>query len=200
MANVNSPFGFRPVGTIGSETYNGRIETFYVSAATAIGLGDPVALSGGLSADGFPIAVRATSTAKIVGVMVGVQPLYGGDLSVTWRKASTAMYIRVDTDPNTIYEVQEDSLTAGGAIGGYIALADGTKNVNFVLGTVDTVTGNGKTMIDSSSVTATSGEALDCLLLRPVQSPDNVFPGNYTKWLVKFNLMQYGPGASLAGV
>jgi hypothetical protein len=194
MSNPNTPFGFRPVGTIGSHTYNGKVETFYVSAATAIGIGDPVALSGGLHTDGTPIAVRATSTSKIVGVMLGVRPLYGGDLSVTWRKASTAMYILVETDPNTIYEVQEDSDS------GYIALADGTKDVNFVLGTVDTTTGNGKTQIDSSSVTTSSGAALDCLLIRPVQSPDNAFPGNYTKWLVKFNLMQYGPGASLAGV
>ena len=194
MANVNTPFGLRPVGTMGSNTYNGKIEKFYVPATdgTAIGIGDPVALAGGVIADGTRIATRGTPSSVICGVMVGVQPLYGGDLTVTWRKASTAMYILVEVDPNTIFEIQEDS------VAGAIAIADGTKNGTIILGTVDTTTGNSKTMLDSSTVTASA--TLDLLLLHPVQSSDNTAAAAYCKWLVKLNLHQYAAGVVRVGV
>jgi hypothetical protein len=194
MANANTPFGLRPVGTIGSATYNGKVAKFYVPStdATAIGIGDPVALAGGVYADGTPIGTRGSVGSKTVGIMVGVAPLYGGDLTVIYRKESTSMYILVETDPQTIYMVQEDS------VGACLTLALGTRDIPMVLGTVDTTTGNSKTMVDSSLVAANA--ALDCKLLRPVQSPDNVCPLAYCKWLVKLNLHQYGPGAALAGV
>ena len=194
MANVNSPFGLRPVGTIGSDTYNGKVEKFYVPStdATAIGLGDPVKLAGGVIADGTRIATRAAAGDVVVGVMVGVEPLYGGDLTVTGRKASTAMYIRVETDPMTIYEIQEDS------VGGAVSLANGTKNASLILGTVDTTTWNGKTMLDSSTAAATA--TLDLLMIRPVKSSDNTPASSYCKWLVKLNLHQYASGVVRVGV
>ncbi len=195
MSNVNAPNGFVPVGTIGQNGYCGKVERFYTPSTTegAIGIGDPVCLLTSLHTDGTPQAVRATSTAKVVGVCVGIE-LVPTDLTLTYRKPSTSQSILVDTAPDTIYEVQEDS------VGGYIALADGQKNINFVLGTVDTTTGNGLTMLDSSSVTTSSGTALDCLLLRPSVKVDNTPGANYCRWLVKFNLHQYGLGAVLAGV
>jgi len=126
--------------------------------------------------------------------MVGVQ-LNPNDLSMTggYRKASTAMTILVDTDPNTIYEIQEDS------VGGSVALADGTKNASLILGTVDVVTGNSKTMLDSS--TAAANAALDLLLLRPSLKVDNApVTSPYCKWLVKLNLHQYAAGVVRVGV
>lgn len=195
MANVNKPFGLRPVGTIGSHTYNGQVKKFYVPSTdgAAIGIGDPVILAGGVHTDGTPLATRwTTSTSSIaVGVMVGVVPL-PNDLTVTYRKASTSMYILVETDPNTIFEIQEDS------VGGYIALANGTKNGVIIMGTVDTTTGNGKTVLDSSTVAANAG--LDLLILGPSLAVDNTFPANYARWLVKLNLHQYGPGVVRVGV
>ena len=191
MANLNQPMGLRPVATIGNGSYKGTIERFYVPStdATAIGLGDPVKLAGGLSADGFPIATRGTVGGITIGVGVQLQP---NDLTLTYRKASTSMYILVDTDPNTIYEAQEDS------VGGFVALADGTKNASIILGTVDTVTGSGKSMLDSSTVAA--NVALDLLLLRPAPAVDNQFPLAYAKWFVKLNLHQFAPGVVKVGV
>jgi len=195
MANANTPFGLRPVGTIGSAGYTGRIERFYVPAtdSAAIGMGDPVTLTGagGLHTDGTPIVKRGTVGGIALGVMVGVLPT-PTDLSLTYRKASTAMYIYVDTDPNTVYAVQEDG------DGGAVALANGTKNASLILGTVDTVTGNSKTMLDSSTAAATA--TLDLLLLRPVLAPDNEVPAAYAKWLVKLNLHQYAAGIVRVGV
>lgn len=195
MANVNQPMGLRPVGTIGQEGYVGKIEAFNVPAtdATAIGIGDPVTLTGagGISADGLPIAKRGTVGGIAVGVCVGVK-LVPTDLTLNYRKASTAMTILVDTDPLTVYEIQEDS------VGGSIALANGTKDCSLILGTVDTVTGNSNTMLDSSTVAATA--TLDCLLLRPSPSPTNTPATSYAKWLVKLNLHQYSTGAISVGV
>jgi hypothetical protein len=193
MANLNQPMGLRPVATLGNGGYKGTIEKFYVPSAdaTAIGLGDPVKLAGGLSADGYPIATRGTVGGTAIGVCVGVQ-LQPTDLTLTYRKASTSMYILVDTDPNTVYEIQEDSN------GGSIALANGTKNASLVLGTVDTVTGSGKTQVQSSSVAANA--ALDLLLLRPALAVDNSFPATNAKWLVRLNLHQYAPGVVRVGV
>ncbi len=197
MANQNTPMGLRPVGTIGQSGYRGRIEAFNVPATdgTAIGIGDPVTLTGagGLSAGGLPICKRGTVGGIAAGVMVGVQ-LNPGDLSMTggYRKASTAMTILVDTDPNTIYEIQEDS------VGGAVALANGTKNASLILGTVDTVTGNSKTMLDSN--TAAADAALDLLMLRPSLKIDNTPASAYCKWLVKLNLHQYAGGVVRLGV
>lgn len=198
MANENKPMGLRPVGTIGQSGYRGKIERFNVPATdgTAIGLGDPVTLTGagGLSAGGLPIVKRGTVGGVAAGVMVGVE-LLPTDLSMAggYRKASTAMTILVDTDPNTIYEIQEDS------VGGSIALANGTKNCSLILGTVDTVTGNSKTMADSSTAAADAG--LDLLLLRPSPKVGNApVTSSYCKWLVKLNLHQYAAGIVRVGV
>ena len=195
MANQNQPMGLRPVATIGNSGYKGTIETFYVPStdATAIGIGDPVTLTGagGLHTDGTPICKRGTVGGVAAGVCVGVK-LLPNDLTVTYRKASTSMYILVDTDPNTIYEIQEDS------VGGAVALADGTKNASLILGTVDTVTGNSKTMLDSSTVAADA--TLDLLILRPAPAVDNTVPLAYAKWLVKLNLHQFANGVVRVGV
>ena len=197
MANQNIPMGLRPVGTIGMAGYRGRIEAFNVPAtdATAIGLGDPVTLTGagGISADGLPIVRRGTVGGIAIGVMVGVK-LNPTDLTMAsgYRKASTATTILVDTDPMTIYEIQEDS------VGGAISLANGTKDCSLILGTVNTTTGNSMTMLHSSTVAATA--TLDCLLLRPSLKVDNTPGSSYAKWLVKLNLHQYSSGAISVGV
>jgi hypothetical protein len=196
MANSNTPMGLRPVGTIGSYGYSGRVERFYVPStdSAAIGIGDPVTLTGagGINAaTGLPIVKRGTVGGIAIGVCVGVEVL-PTDLTVTYRKASTAMVILVDTDPMTIYEIQEDS------VGGAISAANGTKDIPLVLGTVDTATGNSKTMIDSSLVAANA--ALDCLILRPSPKADNTVASDYCKWLVKLNLHQFSTGAISVGV
>lgn len=194
MANRNTPMGLRPVGTLGQSGYVGRIERFYSSDATAIGIGDPVTLTGagGIHTDGkTPICIRGTVGGIHAGVMVGIE-LIPTDLTMTYKKASQGTFILVDTDPMTIYEIQEDS------VAGSVALADGTKDASIILGTVDTVTGNSKTMLDSS--TAAANVALDLLLLRPAPTIDNTAASAYAKWHVKLNNHQYGPAIVRLGV
>lgn len=192
MANVNAPNGLRPVGTIGSAGYTGRIEKFYVPStdSTAIGIGDPVYLTGTADADGIPVAARFTSaaTGQTVGVMVGIVPV-PTDLTLQYRKASTAQYVLVDTDPNTVYEVQDSDTTTTTAL----AATDVGSTCSLVMGTVDTTTGNGKTVLNATTAATTTTLAVQILRLSP--KVNNAI-GSYAKWLVKLNNSQYASHAA----
>jgi hypothetical protein len=185
MANANTPYGLRPVSMIDGSCYTGTVRRYYVPStdATAIGIGDPVVIAGSADADGIPTVTRLATpgTDVMVGVMVGVQPL-PADLSINYRKASTAMYIYCTVGPDVLYEVQEDS------DGGALAATNVGQNANLVLGTVDTTTGNGKTMLDSS--TANTTNSLDVQIIQLANHVDNAI-GNYAKWFVKLNRCQY---------
>ena len=77
MANSNTPFGLRPVGTLGSGAYVGKVQVMYSSTSetAAIGIGDPVVLTGTGDASGVPGVIRsAATTDAIVGVVVGAVP------------------------------------------------------------------------------------------------------------------------------
>lgn len=194
MPNLNTPKGLRPVGTHGAPSYVGKLERFYSSDATAIGIGDPVTLtgSGGIHTDGkTPICIRGTVGGIHAGVCVGIE-LFPNDLSITHKKASQGTFLLVDTDPQTVYEIQEDS------DGGSIALADGTKDCALILGSASAVTGNSGAMLDSSTVSADVSK--DCKLLRPAPAADNTAASTYAKWHVKLNNHQYGPAIVRLGV
>lgn len=189
MPNVNAPFGLRPVGSIGNASYAGKLQRFYVPAtdSTTIGMGDPVALAGSADADGVPTAKRLTAGGVCVGVVVGFQP-NPLNLNLSYRPGSAEGYLLVDTDPNTIYEVQETSASTSA----FIAATQVGENATFALGTVDTTTGNGKTVIGTSTATTAT---LDCQIMRLAPTVGNAI-GQYAKWQVRLNLNQYKTGTT----
>ena len=73
MANVDTPFGLKPVRDAGSAPYNDGVEMFYIPASdgTALYVGDPVIRAGSGDAAGVPSATRAAATGAITGVVVG---------------------------------------------------------------------------------------------------------------------------------
>ncbi len=187
MANSNSAFGFRPVGTLNAASYSGKVRKYYVPAdnATAIFVGDIVVAAGTSDAQilypGDAYAAEAAvgaATSKVLGVCVGVEPLYS-DLTVNYRKASTAMYIYVDTDPNTIYSVQGDSTA--------FTVADVGSNATITATAGSTATGRSAMVITSVGADATKG----VLILGIDPDPKNEV-GAYMKFLVKLNLHQFG--------
>jgi hypothetical protein len=189
VGNTNAPFGLRYVGTLNDSPTSGKLTTMYVPSTdgTAIGLGDPVAYAGSADANGVPTATRATSTAAVCGVMVGIKP-YPQDLSLGYRKASTSQYILVNSDPNALWEIQEDS------VGGAIAATAVGNTAAYILGTVDTTTGNGKTVLDSSDVGTSTH---DLLIIGLCRRQGNLI-GDYATWLVRLNLHKFinsSPGA-----
>jgi hypothetical protein len=191
MANSNSPFGLRPVGTLGTGAYSGKVSVFYATNDThAIGIGDPVVLTGTGDANGVPAITRsAATTDTIVGIVVGTVP-DPDNLTKNFKPASTARYLLVDCDPNTIFEVQ------GGYDGTNAStitnFADIGNNVQLAMGTVDTTTGNSKTKLSTTFVTAgaTTGQVQ---ILRASTRADNdlTTTAPYSKWLVRLNYNQY---------
>jgi hypothetical protein len=195
MANTDKPYGFRPVGTLGQGAYVGKIKKFWVPSGTAgaIFIGDTVKLAAtGVAEALYPddvirgeVEIGAQGSI-VVGVLVGVEPVWT-DLSITYRKASTAMYVLVDVDPMTIYSVQGDSGTFTTSMLGL--------NANI------TVTGGSTTTGRSASVitTPTADAAKDVLILDVDPDPQNEM-GVYTKFLVKLNLHQYASGIVRLGI
>lgn len=189
--NPNTPAGLRPVGTLGSAGYTGRVKVFATSTSdsAAIGIGDPVVLTGEGDTDGVPIVTRLTQagTTAIVGAVVGVVPNYA-DLTKTYRVASTNMKVLVDVDPNTIYEIQTGT-TAATTILGVAAVG---QNVTLTMGTVDTTTGNGKTVLSTTAGTTTT---LNVKILDLSQKVGNI-AGDYAKFNVIINNHQYRAGTA----
>lgn len=189
--NVSTPMGLRPVGTLGSAGYMGRIQTFVALAAdtTAIGIGDPVVMTGTADADGIPVVTRLTQagTTAILGAVVGVVP-NPADLTLGYRKASTLMKVMVDTDPNTVYEIADSNSVQTTCI----AATDIGNNATLSLGTVDTTTGNGKTVLGTTIGTTTT---LNVKILGLSPKVGNAI-GDYAKYLVLINNHQFRAGTA----
>lgn len=127
MANVDAPFGLRPVRHKGGAPYNGAAQHYYVPAsdATAIFIGDPVVIVGDSNdneINGFPPGslsevTRATvgDANAITGVCVGVQAATRD--SKPFREASVETVILVADDPDLIFEIQADGSVTADTIG-----------------------------------------------------------------------------------
>lgn len=183
MANVNSPFGMKPVMNRDGSPWNGKGTLYYIRAAyaTRLGLWDPV-VAEGTYADtlGIPTVARAAASGYILGSIIGFVPLPDSlALPSQYSKASTEGYCYVCDDPGVIYEMQEDS------VGGAMAATEAMGNADLVISNCSTATGVSAAMIDSSTAGTTS--TYNLRLLRLVQRPDNA-QGNYAKWLVQINL------------
>lgn len=192
MANSNKPFGFRPHSTLNAASYTGQIRKFFVDASdsTAFYVGDPVILDGtegNLYVNDHPVAgvtkAGTATTEEIVGICVGVEPLYS-DLELKYRKASTGMYVFVDTDPNTVYEVQGDSDT--------YATADIGLNTNFALSSGSTTTGVSNAVWDQDTVATTTTLPFKIIGSSPAPDNDVSTSAVYPRVLVKINNHAFG--------
>lgn len=151
MANTSNVLGLKPVGTL-TGTNTGRVRRYYIPStdSTAVFVGDAVKSAGSSDAiEGVPTVAQAAAGDTLRGVVVGIDPVDGVaansiQLGINYRPASTAMYVLVNDDPNTIYEVQED------AVGATTALIDVGENADIVVGAGDTVTGASGMQLDSS--------------------------------------------------
>lgn len=192
MANTNKPFGLKPYSTLSGSSRSGTVRMYYVPATdnTAIYVGSPVKLAGtegSLNAGDFPVPTVTIATAgdALVGVMVGVVPI-PTDLTLNYRKASTGMYVLVNTDPETIYLVQGDSDTYDAADVGF--------NMTLTVGTGVAATGVSNGVADQS--TAANTATLDLQVLGTAPIPGNDLTGGYPLLLVKLNNYQYVDGAT----
>lgn len=188
MANVNQPFGLRPVRFLSGAPYNGQVNYYFATGATGvIALGDPVIASGaantseinGFQAGSLPtcqIALAGT-TNEITGVCVAVLPVTRD--SLTYRETSTDRVIAVADDPQLIFQCQENTggtALAGTDVGQFVVLAAGTAS---------TVTGRSAWVINTATTPAgTVGFQL--LLYRLAPLPNNAIGANAV-WEVMIN-------------
>lgn len=178
MANVNSPFGLRPINNNGTP-FSGQLTMYNVPATDAnnMFIGDPVIVAG--SADAYGVATVALATAGtsnyLIGPIVSIVngPALGGtaaapvtrDLPV-YRQASINTYVLVADDPNTLFAVQDNNVA--------FAAVDISLNVNLTAG------GGGSTVtgISSWSLTTTGKATTNTLqmrLMRSLRAP-NIVP------------------------
>lgn len=198
MANVDAPFGLRPVRYKDGSPYQGQATAYFATGATGvIAPGDPVTLGGTANTtelQGFPIGtLRAVSLATagdgnpIVGVCVAVLPTTHE--SLTYRETSTDRIIMVADSPDLIFEVQADddadSTDWSAATAGYYA--------NLASDTASTTYGRSKWELDGSD-NPDADYSNQVFLLGLAKKPSNAL-GPYSIWEVMINLHQMTPGA-----
>lgn len=146
-----------------SRTVTGQapvVARFYVPASNAVIMckGDVVRLvatTGAMDPKGEVAAIALAATGEILlGVVDGFEADSSAILTGACRAASTARYVNVNIDPDSIYEVQED------AVGGSVtqALIGAMSNCALIIanGTATTITSG--TMLDSSTTTASASD------------------------------------------
>lgn len=142
MANVNAPFGLRPVRYLDGRPYNGAVEYYFATGATGvIRPGDPVVEAGSANTtevQGYAPGTLPTCTIAldgagdpITGVCVAVLPVTRD--STVYRENSTDRIIAVARGYDLIFEVQAD---AGGTA---LAATDVGQFVVFKAGTTSTL-------------------------------------------------------------
>lgn len=170
MANVNAPFGFRPIKSM-SGGQSTMVDYFRVASGTArIGKGDLVELgsSGNIA--------RATS-ATAVGPWIGVSMIDTGAAA-----PAGGLQIPVCCDPSAEYEVQGPTAA--------LAQTDLFRIVKVNCGTApNSNTGLSQNVLTNTDATASNGVRL----LRLANRPDNAF-GAYQILEIRLNSTNAAPG------
>ena len=125
MANVDAPFGLRPVRHRNGAPYNAAVTPYFIpsSYAVALFIGDPVVKTGTSNtaqvsgengiykAGSLPEINKATAGDgnALTGVVVGFEVLPSA-LSQTHNSASTERVALVLDDPDALFEIQSDDV------------------------------------------------------------------------------------------
>ena len=96
--------------------------------------------------------------------------------------------VLVDIDPNTVYEIQTGTTAATTIIG----VAEVGANATLTMGTVDTTTGSGKTVLSTTTGTTTT---LNVKILELSPKVGNI-AGDYAKFNVLINNHQLKTGTA----
>lgn len=203
MANVNSPFGLKPVKDPSGDL---RFNKYYVPASygTALYVGDPV-IKTGTSNDATTVTgvnsyeagtlpeinkSAAGDTNLLTGVIVGFEPNPDNlNRPANYNPASTEAVAIVADDPNTLFEIQDDaSATLDKDVIGL--------NANLVFTTAgDNNTGLSGANLDATTPATT--QTFQLKILRLVARADNEL-GDNAKYQVKIN--QHTEATNTAGI
>lgn len=168
MANPTTPFGLIPRKKLDSGVYNAGVMQFSTPAgnATAIGVGDLVALAGTsqiINGVVYNDVVQGATGNVFAGVVVAVLPDTRD--SLPYRAASTARLLLVNVDPQAEFEIRQ---VAGGTP---LTANDVGLNANVVVGAVNTAYGWSGMALDNSTEATTN--TLDLKITGMSSRPDN---------------------------
>lgn len=187
MANADTPFGFKAVGSLTGAPYNGATVKCAILAAdgTATFIGDLVKLSGTADADGYPsVQQGAASDTAFFGVIQSFDP-NPADLSAKHRTASTLRTCNVvPCTQDQLFEVQCD---------GAFAITDVGNTADVVVGSGNTDSGLSAMELDSSDI----GTGVNLQIMGFVVRPDNEIDTN-AKVLVRINENAFGGDGTAA--
>jgi len=187
MANVDAPFGLRPVGELGSDIQNGGTTQYRIASGygTAIYKGDLVIL---VTATGT-LNVAGGTSSDIVGVFNGCfyndpttqkptwKNYYPGSISPSVGNIDAFVY----DDPNKLFEIQaEGSLTYAAAVG---------KNIDTLYTAGATINGQSKVEAKDETPTAASKQLR---IIGPSRDPSNSdLASANSNWIVRINESVY---------
>ena len=174
MANVDSPFGLRPVRHLDGRSWNGSTRMYLVPSGdgTALFVGDLVKSGGsagaagtvvnGIDVEGMQTVIQAAATnTELVGVVVGFLP-DPDNLMRKHRAASTNRIALVCDDPTVVFEIQEDSVTTT------LTVDEMGENADVIVGSGNATTGISAMELDSGDhKTATAQLRILGLVKRP---------------------------------
>ena len=190
MANVQGPFGFRPIQSQNTSGYTGKTMEVLIRAAdtNAYFVGDMIKLTGQqdehvIDGRSYPVATKAAAAdTKLQGAITGIKAQelrtnqYAG-----YRPAGAqqdAILVMVPVDRNCMYVCQEDS------DGGALSKDNVGKNIDFVVGAGNIGGRTSTSAIDSDTVNSTA--ALPLRLISYDAAIDNE-SGDYANWVVTIN-------------
>lgn len=194
MANINAPFGLRPVEYLNGASWNGQARRYHIASddANAFAIGDPVVLAGSSDGAGVATITLMTPGSGFLGSVVGMGGLQYGGMSADPTNLNTtvipatktkAYYVLVCDDPNVIFEVMEIGT------GTQLTATEVGLNANLVAGTNSGFQSGWLLTNTTEATTAT----LDVKLLGLAQKPGNAF-GQYAVWKVLPNNHNYRTG------
>lgn len=178
MANVDAPFGLRPVMMLDGSPYNGQVIRCQFRAAdtTATFIGDLVSLDGTAGTEPVPTVKQgaAADVDKFFGVVVAFE-FDPDNLGSKYRLASTQRACYVCPCSDVIFEIQDDAAAT-------LTLDAIGETVDVAVGSGDTTTGLSGMELDADDV----GTGLNLLILGLVNREDNS-AGDNANWLVRVN-------------
>jgi len=211
MANVNSPFGLKPIRHLNGNPWNGQFELGYLPSSDGNNyfVGDPVDLEGtGADATGkYPLVTHATVTdgGYIYGVIVGFANKpdsgFADSLENIYGPASTVRYPMLVVDPDVVFLIQD----YGGATTALTKDAVGLNAVGY--GTMSTAgsttTGLSGLTLDDGTTTSPSANSSNTLFILRLHDVEDNALGAYARWEVLINMHRLratGDGDGALGV
>ena len=214
MANINRPFGFKPVRHIDGSKYNGQSQLYFIPStdATAYAVGDLVTFVGTTNSTdsyalGVPIVARATAGGvPVLGAIVGfkVDPTNLQNSGFNPASNANGRYVWVADTPDIIYEAQLCG-SAGAAVAPNLSAAAGTNYVGLnasifaPAATANLGAGLSGMMVDTSTAAVTSTLALKIIRYSMRIDQDLTTAGIYPKVEVILNNCFFGNNQS-AGI